>query len=78
MPSSRGYSRPRDRTLASCIAGGFFFLITDPLGSPLYSTGNYIQYPVINLNGKAHEKECVCVCVCVCVCITDYFVIQLN
>ena len=23
----------------------------------LYSTGNYIQYPVINHNGKAHEKE---------------------
>ena len=25
----------------------------------LYSTGNYIQYPVINHNGKAYEKECV-------------------
>ena len=23
-------------------------------GSPLYSTGNYIQYPVINHNGKEH------------------------
>ena len=23
----------------------------------LYSTGNYIQYPVINHNGKDHEKE---------------------
>ena len=23
----------------------------------LYSTGNYIQYPVINLNGKEYEKE---------------------
>ena len=22
----------------------------------LYSTGNYIQYPVINRNGKEHEK----------------------
>ena len=28
----------------------------------LYSTGNDIQYPVINHYGK----ECVCVCVCVC------------
>jgi len=28
---------------------------------PLYSTGNYIQYPVINHNGKQYEKECVCV-----------------
>ena len=24
----------------------------------LYSTGNYIQYPVINHNGKEFEKEC--------------------
>ena len=24
MPSSRGSSRPRDRTQVSCIAGGFF------------------------------------------------------
>ena len=29
----------------------------------LYGTGNYIQYPVINHNGK-YEKEGVCVCVC--------------
>ena len=27
----------------------------------LYSTGNYIQCPVINHNGKEHEKECVCI-----------------
>ena len=27
----------------------------------LYSTGNCIQYPVINHNGKEHEKECVCI-----------------
>ena len=25
----------------------------------LYSTGNYSQYPVINHNGKEHEKECI-------------------
>ena len=24
----------------------------------LYSTGSYIQYPVINHNGKEYEKEC--------------------
>ena len=24
---------------------------------PLYSTENYIQYPVINHNGKEYEKE---------------------
>ena len=31
----------------------------------LYSTGNYIQYPIINHNGKEYEKEYICVCVCV-------------
>ena len=25
----------------------------------VYSTGNYIQYPVINHNGKEYEKECI-------------------
>ena len=25
----------------------------------LYSTGDYIQYPVINHNGKKYEKECI-------------------
>ena len=25
----------------------------------LYSTGNYIQYPVINHNGKGYKKECI-------------------
>ena len=29
----------------------------------LYSTGNYIQYPVINHNGKECEKEYMCVCI---------------
>ena len=34
----------------------------------LYSTGNYIQYPVINLNGNEYEKEHIYVCVCVSLC----------
>ena len=34
----------------------------------LYSTENYIQYPVINYNGKNMKKN---VCVCVCVCVTE-------
>ena len=29
---------------------------------PLYSTGNSIQYPVINHNGKECEKECIYMC----------------
>ena len=32
----------------------------------LYSTGNYIQYLVINHNGKRYKKEYIYVCVCVC------------
>ena len=27
----------------------------------LCSTGNYIQYPVINHNGEEYEKECICI-----------------
>ena len=29
----------------------------------LYSIGNYIQYPIINHNGKEYEKEYVYLCV---------------
>ena len=29
----------------------------------LYSTGNYIQYPVINYNGKEYEKEYIYICI---------------
>ena len=25
----------------------------------LYSTGNYIQYPLLNHNAKEYEKECI-------------------
>ena len=31
----------------------------------LYSTGNYIQYPEINHNGKEYKKEYIYICVCV-------------
>ena len=34
----------------------------------LYSTGNYIQYPVINHNGKEYAKECICTCVAASLC----------
>ena len=29
----------------------------------LYSTGNYIQFPMINHNGNEYEKECMCMCI---------------
>ena len=28
----------------------------------LYSTGNYIQFPMINHNGNEYKKECMCMC----------------
>ena len=31
----------------------------------LYSAGNYIQYPVINDNGKEYEKECIYIYICI-------------
>ena len=34
----------------------------------MYSTGNYIQYPVINHNGKEYKKRmCVCMYIYICV-----------
>ena len=33
----------------------------------LFSTGNYIQYPVMNHNGKEYEKECVYIYVYICI-----------
>ena len=38
---------------------------------PLYNTGNYIQHPIMNCDGKEYEQIYVCVCVCVCVYITE-------
>lgn len=34
---------------------------------PLYSMGNYIQYPMRNHNEKDYVRECVCVCVYICI-----------
>ena len=33
----------------------------------LYSTGNYIQYPVINHNGNKYKKESIYICVYICI-----------
>ena len=33
-------------------------------GVLLYSTGNYIQYPIINRNGKEYEKEYIYMYIC--------------
>ena len=42
----------------------------------LYSTGNYIQYPVINHNGKEYEKEHIYICITellYCIAVIQYF-----
>ena len=39
----------------------------------LYSTGNYIQYPVITYSGKEHEKEYMCVYIYIYV---NHFAVQ--
>ena len=51
----------------------------------LYSSGNYIHYPVINHNEREDEKSihiyvCVCVCLCVCVYVTEslYCTSEMN
>ena len=36
----------------------------------LYSTGNSIQYPMINYSGKEYEKN-MCIYIYICICITD-------
>ena len=40
----------------------------DKQQGPTTSTGNHIQFPTINQNGKEYKRR-MCVCVCVCVCI---------
>ena len=32
----------------------------------LYRTGNYIQYPMINHNGKEYKRECICITESLC------------
>ena len=36
----------------------------------LLYTGNYIQYPMINHNGKEYEKECIYICITESLCCT--------
>ena len=57
--------------MSASLSGVFF---TTSATQEANSSGNYIQYSVINHNEKEYEKN-VCVCVCVCVyiyiCITE-------
>ena len=39
-------------------------------GPTIYSTGHYIQYPVVNHNEKEYEKEYVCICITELLCCT--------
>ena len=42
----------------------------------LYSTGNHIQYPVINHNGEEYERECIHIYIYMCVCVTESLAAQ--
>ena len=44
-----------------------FIYKMDKQKGPLYSTDDYIQYPVINHKRKEYEKECVFIHICVCI-----------
>ena len=41
----------------------------------LYSTGNYVQYPVINYIGKEYEKECIYIYIYIYIKL-DHFAVQ--
>ena len=44
----------------------YTYMMGKQQGPTVYSTGNYIQYPVINYNGKVYQKN-VYISVCECV-----------
>ena len=62
MPSSRGSSQPRDWTLVSCIAGGFFTIWATRKaekywnGSPVLSPGD-LSYPGIKPESAALQED---------------------
>ena len=83
IPFSRGSSQPRDQTLVSCIAGGFFTSwatgeaqinvnYTSKRGNKKLSSPKYTYHTlsntIMNIKCFLHSYACVCVCVCVCVC----------
>ena len=46
----------------------------------LYSTENYIQYPMINNNGKEYSLKRMCIYIYICICITESlcFTAEIN
>ena len=50
MPSSRGSSQPRDQTQVFHIAGGFFFLPSEPPGKPINIEGMLDDISELMLN----------------------------
>ena len=64
--SVKGYGKTQTNFLANPIL--YRKWINDKV--LLYITGNYIQYPVINHNGKEYEKECICIFITKSLCCT--------
>ena len=52
---SRGREKVEGKTASLGLADANYYVIK----SLLYSTGNYIQYSVINHDGKEYEKICI-------------------
>ena len=44
----------------------------------LYSTGNYIQYPVIIHNGKEYENECMYIYIHICITESLCYTAEIN
>ena len=44
----------------------------------VYSTGNYIPYPVTNHNGKEYEKACICITYKLCCTAVINMIFQFN
>ena len=74
--SSRRSSRPRDRTHIT-LPLQHWQVSSLPLEPPwkplLYSTQNYIQYPMLNYNGKEYEKT-----MCICIMESLYCTVEFN
>ena len=60
MPSSRGYSQPRDRTQVSCIASGATFP-SEPQGKPSY-LGSFICVCIVLMYmHRSYMYSCICI-----------------
>ena len=60
------------------LADANYYLQNEWTTKSYYSAGNYIQYHVINYNGKEYAKECIYVCITESLCSTAEINTTLN